>query len=253
MKISSKEIVSEIKKSVKQRNPIYEKYLQDNAIFYLDPVENNEFLGSGWGENSIINNEVVKEVGKKFSYIIDISYATEMMIEATLQVDNPFLNSAKLTISVDDKEIGTEEIRHSHFHSYTFKLPKSASNRKVTVKGSVDFSKPGSKLFIRLIAGHNMEMSVDQIERSLTMEINQSRLNFEHMVKVLEWHKHPELLMPANAKLKFLKKIVLKIIRPFTTAQIAYNNYAIDTLNSLNDRLNKLEDISLLLLQMKKK
>lgn len=253
VKISTKEIVDEVKKGLKRKNPLYEKYLQDHAIFYLDPVENNEFLGDGWGENIILNHEIVREVKKQFSFYIDVSYAQEMVVEASIQIDNPFLNAATLELFIDDKSIGKEIIRHSHFHTYTFALPKTSKNKKVKVTGNVEYSKNGSKLFIRHIAGHNVEMSVDQIEQNLHMELNQYRMSFEHMIKVLEWHKHPEMLMPADAKLKIFKKIILKLIRPFTTAQVAYNNYVVDTLSTLNNRLNKVEEITLLLLQMRKK
>jgi hypothetical protein len=108
-------------------------------------------------------------------------------------------------------------------------------------------------------------------------ELERIKRDTNQLIQVLEWHKNPELLLPADSKKNLvkrivkksfkiaarpfkrfsdaliIKRIVLKMIRPFTTPQIMFNQYLLEIIQLQTKRNEKLEELLLTMMKNDKK
>jgi hypothetical protein len=138
---SSEKIVHDIKQHLKMASDLYESYLESQATFMIDTVTNAEFLRKGWSNNLIYQDTVVKEVEDNFSLLMNLAETQELVITAALKGEDLYLHPAKVTFFIKQKEVGTIEIKYTHFSKYSFSIPKEYRNEAVTIEGRENPSK----------------------------------------------------------------------------------------------------------------
>ncbi len=262
----STKIVKNIKDNIRQRELLYEKYLEDNAISNVDPIVNKEFLLKGWSESVIHQNEIVRTVSEEFSFIINLKDAKKLVIIAALIGKEPYLSPIHLTLKINNKIVGKTELRYSHFFHYSFNIPKQLRKRNARVEGVIRKTDVSTEMGIRSISSYTKFMELESLQETV-IDIQKMKRDTDHLLQVLDWHKNPEYLLPAEKSKKLtvkkiikksllflarplinsdsliLKKIVLKMIRPFSTPQIIFNKHLTEILTLQAKRIEKLENL----------
>lgn len=265
---SSSEIVADVKNHLKTSSDLYERYIEANASTVVDPVSNAEFLKKGWSNNIVHKDTVVKQVDDGFSFVINLKSAEELIITAALSGDDLYLRPVKLTFSAGKIKFGTVELRYNHFAKYTFPVPKECRKEHLEVVGKVERSHKDTDVVIRSIVSVNKQVLSNYFQENL-FELERIKRETQQLLQFLEVHKNPEMLLPASqprnpikraikkgAKLVaplfkpvmkslLLKRIVLKMIRPFTTPQIQFNKYMLEVITLQEKRNDKLEELLL--------
>ena len=264
---TSKEIVSDIKTNLKTHDHLYLQYLEDHALTSIDPVKDSEYLKAGWSKNVIVDDEISRFVDDKFSFLIDMTRAHWLVITASVIGEDLYLHPPTLSLRFNDDEIGKMKLRHSVYHHYYFKIKKDF-RRVGVINATLQRSDKKTKVIIRMIAAY---VDISRGDWDITLnELSVMKRDANQLLRVLDWNKNPEYLMPADQRAKLLKKIilrllhpisdstlikkiVLRVIRPFTTPQMEFNKYLVDLLNLQSMRLDKLENFIMLMIKNKKK
>ncbi len=266
---SAAEIVEDAKKQLKTASELYEKYLESEALFHVDTVTNAEFLRKGWSQNTIHNDLVAKEATGTFAFVMNLKDAECIVFQAALQGDDVYVHPATITFSAGSTELGKVEIRYSQFSQYLLTVPEETRKSHVVIKGSIE-KDDSTKVLFRYFTATKKEVTADSVRGSL-FELEKMKRDTNQLIQILSMHKNPEHLLPASAQRRGLKKvakkmagvmakippvkkilkslilkrIVLKLIRPFTTPQIQFNQYMVELLQLQTKRLDKLEQIFL--------
>jgi len=261
---SATEIVKDVKLHLKTASDLYDRYIEAQATSTLDPVMNGDLLREGWSDNVIYHDTVVKQVKNTFSFFLSLKDAKQIIITVALDGEDLYLHPVTLTFFAEKKEIGSVTLQYTHFAKYTISIPKQfQSERHIT--GVVSKANVSSQVYIRSITAVASEILANSSEESL-FELEKLKRDSTQLIQFLELHKNPELLMPADTRKKswkkivkkyafplfkrfsnsiLLKRIVLKMIRPFTTPQVIFNQYLLEIIQLQTKRNDKLEEMLL--------
>ncbi len=275
---SSAIIVSEIKQNLKTSSEFYSRFIESNTLFSLDTVRNAEFLKKGWSENVIHKDVVAKEPEENFTFVMNFKNAELLIIEAALSGEDVYLRPVTLTFSSTSKRIGEFEVRYGRFSQHIIKVPKEFRKPGIVIVGKVKKTDKDTKVFIKSFTATTSEIVTDSFQESI-FELERMKRDSNQILQFLDMHKNPEHLLPAGSQSNIIKKIgkkvvkvlvkippvkkvtnslvlkrlVLKLIRPFTTPQIQFNQYMLELITLQSKRFDKLEEMLLSSLKVKNK
>ena len=205
---SSETIVNDVKGQLKTASDLYERYIESNASFIIDPVTNSEFLKVGWSENIVHKDTVVKAVEDEFSFVINLKNEEEIIVNVALKGDDLYLQPVKLTLSLNKIILGTVELRYNHFSKYTFTIPKVIKETHATITGKVNKTDKSSIVLIRSITAVNSKVLTDYFHESL-FELERIKRDTTQVLQFLESVVTKEILVVAflNASQPFAETL----------------------------------------------
>jgi len=245
-KINTAQIVERIRESIKKNKIAYLKKINSKLTGIIDTTENSEFLVSGWHENESICGQRARWTKKQASFLFNSGHSGIINLEI---VATPPLGKEPLVITlfVGKKKIADKLIKSPQQQIISFLLPKIFQNKNIqpALKLSRTFCpmKEGLSSDFR-----NLGIAIKKISNIPITEIGSKYIpqliEYESFVPLelekIKYHINPENLLPSNTPLKFIKKIILRVIKVYTSVQIGFNSYTLEFLRKTAEHILKL-------------
>lgn len=237
-KIDVNKIVNQVKTDIKRKRLDYIKSLESIAPDIIDTWENGEFLLAGWHEPENIYNVRARWTKKQFSFLFNIKTSNQIALELVPLPEQLKPKSVKAQLEVNNKVIASNLI--SKNKNVVFFVPSEYQNKLVTYQIKLrslgfDYKKPqsdhkGLGLPIKTISNHETSIA----GKTYLPAIQNEETNLQFIGEKINYHKNPIKLLPRKTRLIFVKELILRIIRPFTAAQVAFNGLTSEYINHLN-------------------
>lgn len=237
-KIDVNKIVHQIKTDIKKKRLDYVKDLNNAVPDIIDVWENSEFLLEGWYEPENICNTRARWTKKKFSFLFNVKNSKQVSLELVGFTNIADSKPIKASLTINGEKTATTSILKNK--SVTFSIPAKYQNKLATyeIKLSRSFKKSRSTfsdprdlgLPIKAISNHETSIA----GKTYLPKIQDGETNLQFLSEKVNYHQNPVILLPLETRFKFIKKFILKILKPYTSVQIAFNKFTSDYAYNLN-------------------
>lgn len=242
-------IVNQINDSIKKNKVKYIKELQKKLPSVIDTVENSEFLLSGWYESESIDGQRAKWTEKEFSFLFNPENSRKLNLNIISTPPNVTEKPLKLSLFFKNKLIDYQEIKKSGNQVINFDLPKEYQNKNLVaeIKLSYTFSpiKEHKKVDTRklgIAVKRIGNLPYTDIGNRYIPKLTEFETQAPLEMEKIKYHINPQNLLPQETRLKFFKKLILRIISVYTSIQIGFNQQVHQFLNKNVDYLKAISD-----------
>lgn len=235
--IDIQKIIQDIRRGIRNKKLSYIKDLKKDIPEHIDTTENSEYLLDGWYENESIAGTRAKWTKKSFSFYYNLRKSNKICLE--IIAGPPKLNKKSLQIVFFINKQKIDSCFINETQTVVFGVPSKFKEKPLiyNFKLSYDWEPAQDSRYyprrqgvaIKSISNRNLSLSsviyheiFDEFRKEASFELE--RINY---------HLNPTNLLPDNTKLKFFKKLILRILRVYTSVQIGFNTYTFSFLRKL--------------------
>ncbi|MBU1129746.1 class I SAM-dependent methyltransferase [Patescibacteria group bacterium] len=245
-KINVSKVVEAIRKEIGKKKVAYLKELNQNLPSILNTAENSEYLLEGWYESDVIGGQRARWTKQEFSFLFNPGGSKRINLEIVSTPPDVSEHFLGLAFFVGGKLICKKRIISTGGQILWLPLANNFRSKNLTVKIRL------SRTFCpaQLTKGGDIRqlgIGISKISNTRLTNTGSKYLpelaGYETMVLMqaerVRLHANPETFLPKGTKLKFLKLLILRIIKVFTSVQTTFNYYVAELFKNINAQ-NKL-------------
>lgn len=238
-KINIEKIVDSIRTDIKKKKIQYIQTLSEHTPDILDVYTNSEFLLEGWHEPESLAGTRARWTEPECSFLFNIRDSLVLKVNIIHALVDLAKKPLLIELHIENKKVAQQQLTEVP-SVLSFEVPKQYHHKTLPYTLIFkQFYKPAEegmnidmrKLGVVIKTISNLDIS--EVGERYLPTMNDIEYNIKFNEDRLKVHSNPENLFPDQTKFKFVKKMILRIMRLYTTVQVAFNRYVVEHLSQL--------------------
>jgi 2-polyprenyl-3-methyl-5-hydroxy-6-metoxy-1,4-benzoquinol methylase len=242
--VDVEKIIDNIKQSIKKNRVKHLQELGKKLPGTIDAIASSEYLLRGWHKKEMIGEKSGRWTQKEFSLLFNSNQSDTANLEIIALPPDIDEKPLRISLKVNGKKIDEKKVNRAGIQIITFNLPKKYLGKNIIL----DFSLSRTFTPVEKMAGSDIRKLGIAVSKVTNQKI--TALGSEYLPELVEfqsqaplqlekikYHVNPENKLPHQTRAKFFKKLILRVIKVYTSVQIGFNIHVQEFLSGLTQNI----------------